>query len=75
MDRYRYAIRLLGARMTQAWAAGIRTLLLAVAPVGATVQTGLAVRRHRDGGGCIGVAFGGGRLRFRQAHRCLRSKS
>jgi hypothetical protein len=61
--------------MTQAWAAGIGALLPIVAPFGAFVQTGLALSRHRDGGGSIGVAFGGGCLCFRQAHRPFRSKS
>src|SRR5262249_11544381 len=71
----RYTIRLLGARMTQARSAGIGALLLIVAPVSASVQTGLAVSRHRDGGCGIGVAFGGGCLRFRQAYRSFRGKS
>jgi hypothetical protein len=61
--------------MTQAWAARISALLLTMAPVGASVQTGLAVSRQRDGGSGIGVTFGGCCLRFRQAHRSFRSKS
>src|SRR5262249_46867076 len=61
----RYAIRLLGARMTQAWPTGTRALRLIVATSGAFVQTGLAVSRHRDGGCGIGVALGGSSLRFR----------
>jgi uncharacterized ParB-like nuclease family protein len=60
--------------MTQARAAGTGALLLIVASVGASVQTDLAVSRHRDGGCGIGVAFGGGCLRLRQAHRSFRSE-
>jgi hypothetical protein len=61
--------------MAQAWAAGIGALLLIVAASGALVQTDLAVSRHHDGGGCIGVAFGGGCVCFRQAHRSFRGKN
>jgi hypothetical protein len=61
--------------MAQAWAAGIGALLLVVTASGAFVQTDLAVRRHHDGGCSIGIAFGGGCLRFRQAHRSFRGKS
>jgi hypothetical protein len=43
--------------MTQAWAARIGALLLTMAPVGASVQTGLAVSRQRDGRSGIGVTF------------------
>ena len=61
--------------MTQAWAAGIGALILIVAPVGASLQTGLTVNRHHDGGGSIGVACGGRCLRFRQGHNSFRSES
>jgi hypothetical protein len=50
--------------MAQAWTAGIGALLFIVAASGAFVQTDLAVSGHHDGGGCIGVAFGGGCLRL-----------
>jgi len=71
----RYAIRPLGARMTDSRPAGISALPLVVAPVGAFVQTGLAIGRRRDGGRGLGVAFLGGGLGLRQAHGSLRSKS
>ena len=71
----RYAIRLLGARMTESRAAGISALPLVVAPLGASVQTGLAIGRRRDGGRGVSVAFLGGSLGLRQAHGSLRSKS
>jgi hypothetical protein len=70
-----YAIRLLGARMAQARTAGIGALVLFVAASAAFAQTELAVSRHQDRGGGIGVALGGGCLRFRQSHRSFRSKS
>ncbi|HMF22138.1 MAG TPA: hypothetical protein VKG24_08435 [Pseudolabrys sp.] len=72
---FRYAIRLLGAWMTQARSAGIGALLPIVTPLGAFVQAGLAVGRHRYGGGGIGVAFGCGYLSFRQTHGSFRSES
>src|SRR5258708_5733362 len=71
----RYAIRLVGARMTDSRPAGTRALPLVVAPVGAFVKTGLAIGRCGDGGRSLGVAFLGGRLGLRQAHGSLRSKS
>jgi hypothetical protein len=70
-----YAIRLLGARMTDSRSAGISALLLVVAPVGASIQTGLAIGRRGDGGRGLGIAFLGGGPGLRQAHGSLRSKS
>src|SRR5262245_18336387 len=75
MRLLRYAIRLLGAQMTEARPAGISALVLLVASPGTFVQTDLAVSRHHNGGGSVGVAFSGGRLGFRQAHRSSRGKS
>src|SRR5258707_6806313 len=71
----RYAIRLVAARMTDSRPASTRALPLIVAPVGAFVQTGLAIGRCGDGGRSLGVAFLGGGLGLRQAHGSLRSKS
>lgn len=70
----RYAIRLLGAQMTESRPAGIGALVLLVASPGTFVQTDLAVSRHHYGGGSVGVAFGGGDLGVRQAHRPFRSQ-
>jgi hypothetical protein len=71
----RYAIRRLGARMTESRAAGISAFPLVVAPLGASVQTGLVIGRRRDGGRGVSVAFLGGSLGLRQAHGSLRSRS
>jgi hypothetical protein len=61
--------------MTDSRPAGIRASPLVVAPVGASVQTGLAIDRRRDGGRGLSVAFLGGSLGLRQAHGSVRSKS
>lgn len=71
----RYAIRRLGAWMTDSRPAGISALPLVVAPLGASVQTGLVIGRRRDGGRGVSVAFLGGSLGLRQAHGSFRSKS
>ena len=71
----RHAIRLFAVRMTESRPAGISTLPLIVAPVGASVQTGLAIGRRPDGGRGLSVAFLGGSLGLRQAHGSVRSKS
>jgi hypothetical protein len=55
--------------------AGIRACPLVEAPVGASIQTGLAIDRRRDGGRGLSVAFLGGSLGLRQAHGSVRSKS
>ena len=62
--------------MTESRAAGISALPLVVAPLGASVQTGLVIGCRRDGGRGVSVAFlGGGSLGLRQAHGSLLSKS
>ena len=66
---------MLGARMTDSRPAGVCALPLVMAPVGAFVQTGLAIGRRHDGCRGLGVAFLGGGLGLRQAHGSLRSKS
>src|SRR5665213_2504989 len=71
----RYAIRLFALRMTKSRPAGISAAPLIEAPVGASVQTGLAIGRRGDGGRGLSVAFLGGSLGLRQAQSSLRSKS
>jgi len=62
------AIRRLGPRVAESWAAGIGALRFVVAAVGASIQAGLAIRGGRHSGRGLGIAFRGGRLGLRQAH-------
>jgi hypothetical protein len=61
--------------MTDSRPAAIRACPLVVAPVGASVQTGLAIDCRRDGSRGLSVAFLGGSMGLRQAHGSVRSKS